>query len=164
MYCRKCGKEIFYESPICKECEEAELFFNFNEQPINFQQEPVGDRKEGFGKALTATILGAIAVFISAIAFGVVTALIEQYTANYYYDTTAIGSIVAVGVVFSLIATGLAIPALILGIKSIKVFKLAVNEGRVKPIATLVLGIVGVATSALAFLYVLLSLSLCALI
>lgn len=164
MYCRKCGKEIFYDAPICKECEEAELFFNFNEQPINFQQEPVGDRKEGFGKALTATILGVIAVFISAIAFGVVTALIEQYTANYYYDTTAIGSIVAVGVVFSLIAVGLSIPSLILGIKSIKVFKLAVNEGRVKPIATLVLGIVGVATSALAFLYVLLSLSLCALI
>ncbi len=165
MYCRKCGKEIFYDAPICKECEEAELFFNFNEQPINFEQEPVGDRKEGFGKALTATILGALAFFISAIAFGVFSVLVEEYySTSYYYDATAIGSIVAVGVVFSLIATGLAIPALILGIKSIKVFKLAVNEGRVKPIATLILGIVGVATSALAFLYVLLNLSLCALI
>ena len=161
MYCRKCGKQIDYEAELCKECQEMETFFSdpaiepqfeVKEQP-QYTQQPVqplpGNKKEGFGKALAATILGSIAYFIASVALGMLMGLQDVANDYYYtYDKAAYDAVQAVSIVFAVIALGLAIPALILGIKSMSCFFKQKREGKVKPIATLVLGIVGVATSA----------------
>lgn len=205
MYCRKCGKKIDYDAPVCKECEAEEtndLFGEFTvasseKQEDNYSygesafvesekrknetySEPFiapepqieRDKKEGFGKALTATIMGCIGVFISFIVLCVMLALVEEFSVAYeewessygssyaYSDEVLVAGGVAtlvVSIFFTLVSLGLAIPSLILGIKSIKCFSRARKEGRVKPIATLVLGIVGVVSSAITLLYVLLN-------
>ena len=96
MYCRKCGKQIDYDAETCKECQEMETFFStpeiepqfeVREQP-QYAQQPVqplpGNKKEGFGKALAATILGGIAIFIVAIALGMLTGLQDIANDPYY--------------------------------------------------------------------------------
>ena len=132
MFCRKCGKQIDYDAPICKECEEAEKAF-LSSTPTSLT-EPVGDKREGFGGALTATIFGSIAAFIAMIAFG----LMEQEE--------------GISFILTFVVIALSIPALILGIKGMKCFFRAKNAGRIKPIATLVCGIIGLAMSVTALL------------
>ena len=169
MFCRKCGKEIDYDAEFCKECQEMENFFAepkpepdfFGQDQPQVPVQPVvtGNRKEGFGKALTSTILSTIAYFVAMIAYGIIIAAMEEVDGGYYnaeVDHEALMMVVGLGVVFMLAALALAIPALIFGIKSIKCFCRAKREGRIKPIPTLVLGIIGVATSGLVFLFALL--------
>ncbi len=205
MYCRKCGKKIDYDAPVCKECEAEEtndLFGEFTAASSEKQGENLsygevafaesvesqeeshfkpfiapdsqveGDKKEGFGKALTATIMGCIGMFISFIVLCVMVALVEEFSLAYEEWETIYGSsyaypeevlvdggvgMLVVSIFFTLVSLGLAIPSLILGIKSIKCFSHARKEGRAKPVATLVLGIVGVVASALTLLYVLIN-------
>ena len=175
MYCRKCGKQIDYDSENCKECQEMETFFSAPEIEPKFEvrEEPrpqytqpqyaytqprqplPGNKKEGFGKALTSTILGSIGIVVALIAYVCLLAAMDYdyYYDYYYYDSYYYESMISVGVIFMLMSLGLAIPSLILGIKSMSCFFKQKREGKVKPVATLVLGIVGVATSALALLY-----------
>lgn len=204
MYCRKCGKKIDYDAPVCKECEAEEtndLFGDFAATPSEVQEDSYGEvvfaesveqsqeeshfkpftapdsqvegnKKEGFGKALTATIMGCIGVFISFIVLCVMVALVEEFSLAYEEWETIYGSsyaypeevlvdggvgMLVVSIFFTLVSLGLAIPSLILGIKSIKCFSHARKEGRAKPVATLVLGVVGVVASALTLLYVLIN-------
>lgn len=161
MYCRKCGKQIDYDALICKECENAEMFFGGTE-PETYVQ-PVTDRKEGFGRALTATIVGSISFFLSLIAMSIATVALEGYANGSYYGYSG-GGISAASIILSFLCLGGAIPSLILGIKSIKCFICAKNEGLVKPVPTLVCGIIGVVMSAMTFVYVLLTFFMCALI
>ena len=120
-----------------------------------------GSRKEGFGKALAATILSAIAFFLIMIAFGVVSVALEEY---YYYDSYYYYSdLVGTAIVLALFSLGMSIPSLIMGISSMKCFFRAKNAGKVKPIPTLVLGIVSVALSGLTLLYVLIVFAMSAL-
>ena len=166
MYCRKCGKQIDYDAPICKECEETEIYFGNPEtdtQPIaetKFEEKPApqGSRKEGFGGALTATILGSISFIISIIAMSLASVAIEL---SLYYDVTGL---VIFTIVFTVISLGCAIPSMILGIKGIRCFIKAKNQGKIKPVATLVLGIVGLVSSAMTILYALLTLLMCLII
>ena len=72
---------------------------------------------------------------------------------SYMYDQAAYDAIKTVSIVLTLISIGLAIPALIMGIKSMSCFFKQKREGKVKPVATLVLGIVGVATSSFGLIY-----------
>ena len=58
----------------------------------------------------------------------------------------------AATVIFTLMGVGLAIAALVLGINSIKVFS-GFKNARPKPVATLVLGIVGVTSSGFALMF-----------
>lgn len=103
-----------------------------------------GSRKEGFGKALASTILGVIGFVFAMIAyFGCVVGAAEDW-------------VLGVGIMFMIFTCPLAIIGLVNGIRSIKVFSACKKEGKVKPIATLVLGINGVVYAALAILYVLL--------
>lgn len=124
--------------------------------------QPVGDRKEGFGKALASTILSSIAFFLIIIAFSMVSVALEEYSYGYYYDDYY-SSTMDSAIVLAVLSLSMAIPSLIMGISSMKTFFRAKNAGRVKPVATLVLGIIGLATSALTLLYVLLVFAMSAL-
>jgi hypothetical protein len=170
MFCRKCGKQIDYEAEFCKECQEMDAFFGENkptvEEPslIVEQEKPVleGNRKEGFGKALTSTILGVLAYFLVSVALGLLMGLKDIKPEAFNYDYVAYEAacdlIQGIAIVITIIAIGLAIPSLILGIKSIKCFIKQKREGKVKPIATLILGIVGLAASGYALLFALINL------
>ena len=158
MYCRNCGKEIDYVAPICKECEEKERLLRGLAASKAQAEKPAqtGDRKEGFSKALASTIIGAVAFFISMVVMVMLLAAAEEFQ---YYDVSGITTTCTV---LSVLTLGGSIPALIFGIKSIKCFINAKNEGRIKPIPTLVCGIVGVVLSGLTILYSLLAFVLCA--
>ncbi len=124
---------------------------NYGQQPYQhpYMQQNVnpvkpGSRKEGFGKALASTILGVIGFVFAMIAyFGFVVGAAED-------------SMLGLGITFMIFTCPFAIIALVNGIRSIKVFSACKKEGKVKPIATLVLGINGVVYAGLAILYVLL--------
>ena len=168
MYCRKCGKQIDYDAEFCKDCQEMESFFaepkEYSPQWQTMAQAPVqpaleGNKKEGFGKALTSTILGGIAYFIIMIAYGIILAAAEEISDggyNYYETHEELMFAVGVAVVFMLISLAVAIPSLILGIKSIKCFFRQKRAGKVKPVPTLVLGIVGTVMSSMVLLFSLL--------
>ena len=55
-------------------------------------------------------------------------------------------------VIVLMMALGMSIPALVMGIKSIKTFTNAPKQGLPRPIATLILGISGVSMAGLALL------------
>ncbi len=99
-----------------------------------YQPQPTtgNPRMNGFGKALASTILGFFAYFFSAITLGV----------------AEVGEITAT-LVLLMMTLGMAIPSLIMGIKSIKTFTSAPKLGLPRPIATLVLGIVGLSFAAI---------------
>lgn len=123
-----------------------------------------GSRKEGFGKALAATILSSIAFFLIIIAFSVMSVALEEYTYGYgYYNSDAYYDMMEAALILALFSLGMSIPSLIMGISSMKCFFRAKNAGKVKPIPTLVLGIVSVALSGLTLLYVLLVFAMSAL-
>lgn len=162
MYCSKCGKQIDYNALVCKECENAEMI-SVETEPKPYVQPIIGNRKEGFRHALISTIVGSITFFLSLIALSVASVALEEYANSLFYNNFHKG-ISTVSTVLAFLCIGGAIPALILGIMSIRCFICAKNEGRAKPVATLVCGIVGVVMSALTFFYALLSFLMCALI
>lgn len=170
MFCRNCGKPTPNGEMMCRDClaeqnaqpqqEEpfAELNNNTRQQPSTnqpfqtytqppmyppFQPAPPksGNRMEGFGKALTATILSNVGFVFAYIAL-----IVLAMATEYGYDTIYFSEISGPSFFCALIAIGLAIPSIILGAQSIKTFKTAKAENRVKPIATLILGIVGLAS------------------
>lgn len=174
MYCKKCGKQLDHDGDICKACAENEAYFGSAQQESAPAQEaaptiapapaqaaqPIaqdGDKKFGFGKALASTIMGAISNGMASIASGVPLG-IELAIMELGYATgsaeIALGGI-AITIILALISIGLAIPALIMGIKSIKTFNERKSAGYAKPIATLVLGIIGVVCAGFALLSVL---------
>lgn len=175
MYCTKCGKQIDYDSPICKECVdemavaaapaetvEPEVEQSVTEQtelqpgesaevaPADFIVEPtprpivqpmvggVNLRMRGFGKALTSTILGFIGYFFSV--FSMAMLATEEY------------DVVIAGGVFFVMSLPLAIIPFVFGLKSIGMFKSSPSWVP-KPIATLVLGIIGLFFSALSLFF-----------
>ena len=163
MYCRKCGKQINYDAPYCKECEETEKFFNAK-KPISTPKDiptitatPEQRSKEKmmfFGKALASTIVGTIAFILGILALSYITMVYdaEMYISSYRLDDWTTSCITC-----SFLALGGAIPGLILGISSVKCFCTAKKDGREKPIATLVCGLVGLVSSALTLIYISLS-------
>ena len=161
MYCKKCGKKLDYDGDLCEECRNRELVYGdeqkkaetettstaydpFDDPPIGANpsrgynnaayvpETENGDRMHGFGKALAAAILGDLAAAFSYI--GIYVCLFS----------------VALGVLTVLATIAMSVIALVFGIQSIKTFIADKNAGRVKPIATLVCGIAGVATAAIA--------------
>ena len=136
MYCVKCGKAVNeLNGDLCSECAGQPVYV----QPMYAQpvKPPYGDpanKKVGFGNALTSTITGVIGFVLSYIAF-----MVSILTFG--------GG--AASVFLTFIGVGLSIVALVLGIGSIKVFS-GFKNARPKPVATLVLGIVGMVSSAIA--------------
>ena len=188
MYCTKCGKQIDYDSPICKECvdemaasaapvEAVEPAIEQNvieqseiEQPVQTELQPgesvevapatytaqptppptvypsaggANLRMRGFGKALTSTILGFIGYFFSVFTMAML--------------ATEDPDVAIAGGVFFVMSLPLTIIPLIFGLKSIGLFK-STPAGMPKPIATLILGIVGLFFAALSLLFLSLAL------
>lgn len=202
MYCRKCGKFIDYDAQFCKECESVEVFFSDDskkegqtqnqnggtmyEMKQPFQQNddtmyaPMGDtglsaqgnKREGFGRALTSTLLGAGAYLLSMILFSIFDISLyemEEYfyyqTSSYYGEAASIGTGLSVTwIILATMSVAMSIVSIIFGAKSMATFFRAKRAGRVKPVATLVLGIVGIATSGAAICVVLGSVALFGLI
>ncbi len=105
------------------------------------------NKKLGFSKALTATILSVIAnsmigaadIFMqSGISWITGEQIVEDPVAMFWVASFVAGFL-------AMIALGLAIPGLIMGIQSILLYVKTVKSGGVKPVVTLVLGIIGVA-------------------
>ena len=176
MYCNKCGKEI-EKGTLCNECLVAELvgtettktepqtpavqepvvytrqtiasesnvdasgnFSFFNEatnaptpEQTSFMPEP-NNRMYGFGKALASAIISELSFVVPYI--GVIVAAFQP----------------AVGIMLWLLSLPMVIISFIFGIQSIKVF-MARRSSCVKPIPTLVVGIVGLATAAFAMFF-----------
>ena len=146
MFCSKCGKQIDYNSTVCNECARAEnSFFDASQQYNTYPQPPIveptpepkkGSRMVGFGDALTATILGDIAATFGMIPF------------LFIFGGVASGAILGFGIFFVIGAIVMGVIAIVKGAKSIKVFR----ESSPKPIATFILGLIGIVGSALAFI------------
>ena len=183
MYCTKCGKQIDYDSPICKECvdemaaaaapaeaveptielpvieqseveqpEQTELQPGESVEvaPVTYTAEPAAQpaaqpaanatlRMRGFGKALTSTILGFIGYFFSVFTMAMLGAALED------------SDMAIAGVVFFVMSLPLTIIPFVFGLKSIGLFK-STPSWMPKPIATLILGIVGLFFAALSML------------
>lgn len=131
MYCRKCGKQIGDDAEYCNECKQKEIA---NRQAERFGHvAPPGERMIGFGKALASVIVGLLSNLIMV------------------FSKMASGPSTPF---FILLGLGLAISALIMGIKSIKCFFNQRKSGAVRPFPTLILGIVGMGLSASYMLFV----------
>ncbi len=157
MYCKKCGKFIYSDDDYCNDCVPKEATVDTpavdRPEPVTVR-EPVaqtaytpaesakpkreGRVMDGFGPALTSVILGGevAAPLATAAYFLSVLFLASEDSIQY-----GVASIICA--VYIVIAIALAIPSLVMGIKSIKLFKSAVANGRVKPIPALILGICG---------------------
>ena len=139
-YCTKCGRMTDGSSELCENCRNEELIFGdetatATEVTVDDYKKKVG-RMDGFGKALTSAILGNVANSILGSGLGLTT-----------------GSSDASFLVFSFVmALAPMIIAIIFGIKSIKTFVRNKKMGLAKPIATLILGIVGLASAVLEIL------------
>ena len=136
-YCVRCGKKLDDDSGLCEDCRKQQqnqtteiAHSEVTADQVTATEEQTVGRMEGFGRALTSVILSAV---------GVVVALI-------FFFLACSGSGFALFMLFCALAPQ--IISLVLGIKSIKVFNRNKQEGRAKPVATLVLGIVGTVKSA----------------
>ena len=186
MYCRKCGKWIDYEAEICTDCQQTEELFKVeNEQPAqpaqneqyqyffgnNAQQpyaqqpyaqqpyaqqpyaqqpyaQPVqsqdkGSRMEGFGFALAGTIIGFFAFLFS-------------------YLLLIFSAVGGMGLIMFPFALSTAIFAMVSGTKSLNKSKECTRAGKVKPIATFILGIVNVVLAGLSFFFIVLTIMILA--
>lgn len=173
MYCRKCGKMVEDDKELCVDCQEMDVFFGDEQAKASEKVETVapkleGSRKTGMAKGLVGTILGAVAYFIACVGFGLISGALEVVEEEaYLYDSVEqvlkelnlYGGTVFCAVVPLLMF----VPSLVLGILSISCFKCEKNAGRVKPIPTLVLGIVSVVLAALNVLFSLCTFAMLAL-
>ncbi len=162
MYCKKCGKFICTDDDYCSDCvpKQAPEAVPVVEpthvaepiaEPIYTPCEPAKPQRQGrvmdgFGAALTSTILGIYSFSFGYVAYLFMT-LNGVMGSIFGGDEVSGIAIKAVCAIYILIAVGLGIPALVMGIKSIKLFRSAVKNKRVKPIPALILGIYGTVMS-----------------
>lgn len=95
----------------------------------------------GFGKALAATIVGVVGMFAAMIAFELSVFALAGETSG-------------LAILATVVSLGMGVLALVFGVQSIRRFKAFRTAGLKRPVATLVLGIIGVATAAYALLFV----------
>ena len=130
-FCPACGAENFgtvYDSP--NENVYENTYYGYSEQrPVFSEEEQSKDRRYGLGGAITAAVMAAVSTFMLFIAL--VLGELGESTA-----ATVINFLMAVPGVL----------ALVFGFRSITAFRKNVSEGRAKPIATLIMGIVGATT------------------
>lgn len=151
MYCRNCGKETENADGICDECRAREA----NSRPSYYdppREDALYDKKYGFGGALAATIVGCVSAVLTYIGLILIATVVVALGADYgygelYIDPSIVEGWDIGGLVLTIIGGIASIVSLVLGIMSIKKFKEAQRHG-VKPVATLVLGIVGTVASA----------------
>ena len=125
-YCVKCGKELEDGSYICDSCREREIAAGGGEDSKK------SGRMYCFDKALISVLL-AMPTFLMTL-FGLIAGAVSL-------DGIAM-------FIFWIISLIMAIIALKFGIQSIKAFVRNTRLGLPKPVATLVLGIIGVVGAA----------------
>ena len=175
MYCRNCGNPVADGDNFCTVCgakqnttvqepqvqtASAEPFTEFQAEnrqniqqpvhndnnayiqpaPVYVQPAPQSSRTLGLGKAITSTVL-SVAAYIAFVIGMIFVGELSLY--EVVYLDLFINSLT-----FLLLAIGLAIPSVILGIQSVKLFIQEKNAGRKKPIPTLIVGIIGLANGA----------------
>ena len=152
MYCKKCGKFIGNESDLCDECGgKEEVFSEFSEKKAEnaapaYYQQPTYNAQPTYnvgpdiklGKAIAATILSEIGVFLIYIAFLVM----AELAAYGSFEFSGVLGIMLVGC----IPTGLGLG---FGIQAIKNFKETSMVKSGKRIPVLILGIVSVVTAGI---------------
>ncbi len=157
MRCMKCGKELDHDGNICDECLKNGVVFEELTEivPVEVVDEPVpqnvnapvkqqGDRMHGFAKALLSTIFGNLSVFLMSSVLSTLSMneIMEEAGASYTVSWP--------NILIGLHGIVLMIISMVFGVRSIKTFIADKEAGRVKPIATLVCGIIGVVASAIA--------------
>lgn len=180
MYCRKCGKQIDYDAPLCKECEQAEQDFGgqmedaqtadtptrdeqypmaapaVQEDSAPAQEQPKGSRKEGLGASIASAVLGVSSFVMNVIAL--LFADLQMIISPSLHQGHPYPVIDPFAIFFLIAGVATMIPAIILGVKSMLCFFKAKREGRLKPIATLICGISGIVMSGISILYAFLTL------
>ena len=150
MFCKKCGKFIDYDSDVCNECHDNNVADTIpvvattDEAP----KKPEGRRTYGLGLAIAGAAIGLFSAIFSCIAyvFSLVVSVLK--TEDYSQVGVTLADLDALGIlsyVFAVFGIILAIPAIIFGAVSIKRFFVKKKLGEVKPIPTLIIGIVTVA-------------------
>ncbi len=115
----------------------------YAQNPAYSQQPDFGanPRMYGFGKALASTILGFVGYFLTMYSFIFIVMALDMGG-----DDSVITS-----ALFLVMSIAMGVVALILGIKSVKVFTYMKKCNAPKPIATLILGISGIIFAAITF-------------
>lgn len=145
-YCKRCGKFVQTEGDLCEDCRNSELIFGeFPTTGAPVAPADPGTRMDGFPKALVSVILGVVSFIFAIVTYVLMSAFIAG------------GLGVAFPIIFGILTVGGIVVSVIFGVKSIVKFVDSKRRGKVKPIATLVCGIVGCASSALAVLYLFLA-------
>lgn len=110
-------------------------------EPPRVKEEPFDATKTGFGKALTATIVGVVGMLAAMIAFELSVFALAGETSG-------------LAILATVVSLGMGVLSLVFGLQSIRRFKAFRTAGLKKPVATLILGIIGIATAAYALLFV----------
>ncbi len=172
MYCKKCGKFIYSDDDYCSDCAPKEAPVNTPAvdvsapepvvvaepvaQPDYTPAEPTKPKREGrvmdgFGPAITGVILSIISFSLAYVAFLFLT--MNGIMGMFDEDISGM-ALEIICIIYIIIALGMAIPSLIMGIKSIRLFRSAIANKRVKPIPAFILGIYGTIMSGLSILMV----------
>ena len=151
MYCKKCGKLLPGEADLCRDCfdqanKAAQQTPYYGRPPVVAVPVDRDNRMYGFGKALASTIMSESA-FI---------AVIFSFVFFFEMIATDAGPIEIMTAFVSYVALfAVIVVALVFGIRSISTYSRRSREGCAKPVPTLVLGIIGVVSSAIALIYAL---------
>ena len=154
MYFKNCGKYIGNDNDICDEClkkqqenkvEQPVQVAQPVQQPVYTQQKPLpfnNSRMAGFGFGITALILGIIAEILITVGTTIIAEFIWLA-----YDYTR--EVLIAGLIPMIVGVCFGLPALVLGIVGINIFRSQKRAGCKAPVATLATSICGVVCSAL---------------
>jgi len=173
-FCTECGAQLGEGAAFCSNCgakqgnqQQAQPQYapqpQYVPQPqYTYAPQPAKQASSGvygLGKAIASAILGVLSFMFAVVGLGFVLQAEEMsnyrhYNGNYYYYTKEdIGTMALGGYVGGTFAIVLFIISVIFGAISIKNFAYAKRELGTNPIATLILGIVGLAASALGLIF-----------
>ena len=130
MYCRNCGAYVPGNEALCEACR-MELVI---QQPREVQMDLSA---EGRGIAIASIIVGFVGGFLGGL-ITMVTAMLEA---------------VPVAILMGLVTVGCLVFGIIGGAKGISAFRYAGRMNARRPIASLICGIIGLATSCFFLLY-----------
>ena len=138
MYCKYCGKPTENPSAVCDEC----LNKSVNPEQVYAPVPPIVtpaptvSKSYRLGPAIVSTVLGTIGYIVSIVPM-------------YYIEIFAtIGLDYSTIIALAFLSLAMGIVSLVMGIVAINGFKAAKRQG-VKPVVTLVFGIVGVVSAAI---------------
>ena len=149
MYCIKCGKFIEYDALICKECEEALNKDQVNQEPIN--QEVIQNLDEyEYKKSSKGLTAGIMSVVVGGIDFTFASISFFLLIIGVIDPTLRTPGIVTY--LICVLCSGL---SLFLGIYALVVYKKEKEINyETRPVATCVLGVIGVVIASIMIFYV----------